>query len=161
MSKSKLLIFAVIVLFLINIVTLSFFIFKREKSNDMKGKRPLPREIVIKKLHFDKEQVSQYVALIKIHRDTISAIDDNIKMYKNSLYSELAKSDNQKVVESLFVQIADAQTSIEKLHYNHFLDIKKLCKPEQLKDYEALTSELAKIFNPRQLPPPMERNREH
>lgn len=166
MNKSKLLTFAVIVLFLINIVTLSFFILKSQKGNDikgddMRGKRPLPREIVIKKLHFDEDQVAQYEALIKVHRDSISAIDDKIKMYKNGLYQELAKTENQDIVDSLFVQIAAAQTSIEKLHYNHFLDIKKLCKPNQLKDYDELTTELAKIFNPKQLPPPMENRREH
>lgn len=161
MNKSKVLTFAVIVLFLINIVTLSFFIFKGQNSDEMRGKRPMPREIVIKKLHFDAEQVAQYKDLIKTHSDSISKIDDKIKMYKNNLYKELYDSDNQNIVDTLFIQIATAQTSIEKLHYNHFLDIKKLCKPEQLKDYEALTNELAKIFNPGQLPPPMERNREH
>lgn len=161
MNKSKVLTFAVIVLFLINIVTLSFFIFKGQNSDEMRGKRPMPREIVIKKLHFDAEQVAQYVALIKVHQDSISAIDEQIKMYKNGLYHELAKTNNQDLVDSLFVQIANAQTKIEKLHYDHFLDIKKLCKPDQLKDYDELTTELAKIFNPRQLPPPMERNHEH
>lgn len=161
MSKSKLLTFAVIVLFLINIITLSFFIFKKEKSDNMRGKRPMPREIIIKKLHFDEEQTEQYVALINTHRDSISKIDDQIKMYKNGLYNELSKTDNQNVIDNLFVQIAAAQTSIEKLHYNHFLDIKKLCKPEQLEDYNALTNELAKIFGPKQLPPPMENRREH
>ncbi|MFT5753825.1 MAG: protein CpxP [Flavobacterium sp.] len=160
MNKSKLLTFAVIMLFLINIVTLSFFIFKGQKGNDMRSKRPMPREIVIKKLHFDDEQAAQYVALIKTHRDSISKIDEKIKMYKNGLYNELSKTDNQNVIDNLFVQIATAQTSIEKLHYNHFLDIKKLCKPNQLKDYNDLTTELAMIFD-NKLPPPMDKRHEH
>ncbi|CAM3516710.1 hypothetical protein FLGE108171_01295 [Flavobacterium gelidilacus] len=160
MNKSKLLTFAVIVLFLINIVTLSFFIFNGQNSNVMRGKRTLPREIVIKKLHFDEEQVAQYEELIKTHRDSISKIDDKIKIYKNSLYKELAKSHNQDVVDNLFIQIAAAQTSIEKLHYNHFLDIKKMCKPDQLNDYNDLTTELAMIFD-NKLPPPMDKRREH
>jgi protein CpxP len=58
----------------------------------------------------------------------------------------------------LFLQIASNQTGIERLHYNHFIDIKKLCIPEQLEDYNALTIELAQIFGPKL--PPKDNNRE-
>ena len=34
----------------------------------------------------------------------------------------------------------------EKINLEHFLDIKKLCKPNQMKDYESLTQELANLF---------------
>ena len=158
MSKSKLLTFAVIALIVINIITLSFFIFKGPKDRGFPGPRQSPKDVVVNKLHFDDNQVIKYDELIKQHSESISKIDNKIVMLKNKLYVELSKSDNDLVVENLFQQIATNQTEIEKLHYNHFLDVKKLCKPDQLNDYRALTIELAELFSPKM--PPNNRNGE-
>ena len=161
MSKSKILTFAVITLFLINIITLSFFIFKAPKERGQRNEMPpmgSPKNIVVDKLHFDEEQIAKYDELIKQHSESISEIDNKILTLKNSLYKDLSNPEKKEVTDSLFLQIASNQTAIERVHYNHFLDIKKLCKPEQLEDYKALTNELAKIFGPKS--PPMDNNRE-
>jgi protein CpxP len=161
MSKSKLLTFAVITLIIINIITLSFFIFKGPKDKgERNGRDPnrSPREIIVKKLHFDKDQITKYDELIKQHSESISKIDNEIILIKNNLYRELSNPENKTVTDSLFLQIASNQTGIERLHYNHFIDIKKLCIPEQLEDYNALTIELAQIFGPKL--PPKDNNRE-
>lgn len=155
MSKTKLLSITVIVLILINIATLAFFFFKAPRPM---GKMN-PKSIVIEKLHFDDKQVVSYDALIKVHQEEIKQLNDAVLKTKNNLYSELSKTDNKSIKDSLFVQLASLQNEIEKTHYNHFLDIKKLCKPEQIKDYNALTNELSKIFSPK--PPPNDKNREH
>lgn len=163
MSKSKLLTFAVIALFLINVITLSFFIFKAPKGrSERKEMGPMrsPKSIVVDKLHFDEVQIAKYDELIKQHSESISEIDNKIITLKNSLYKSLSNSDNEVVIDSLFLQIASNQTAIEKIHFNHFLDIKKLCKTEQIDDYNALTYELAEIFGTK-LPPPNGKNREH
>ena len=67
---------------------------------------------------------------------------------KNELYSHL-KTDVTPINrnDSLVIQLADYQSQIETTHYNHFLDIKKLCRQEQLKKYDELTTELSKIFS--------------
>lgn len=163
MSKSKLLTIAVIALFLINVITLSFFIFKAPKERGERNEMPpmrSPKNIVINKLHFDKEQVANYEELIEQHLKLISEIDNKTIVLKNKLYQELSNLDNKVVIDSLFLQIATNQTAIEKIHFNHFLDIKKLCKPEQIEDYNALTNELAEIFG-KKLPPPNGKNRDH
>lgn len=149
MSKSKLLIFAVISLFVINIITLLFFVIKdsNKKPRHDKGPRRSPKDFVIEKLEFDKEQVASYESTIKKHGDSVTKIDKEIFFLKNSLYNELSNSSNKKLTDSLFVQIANNQSIIEKLHYNHFLEIKKICKPEQLNNYKSLTNELTKLFS--------------
>ena len=143
MSKTKLLTFAIIALFIINITTLSFFIFKGPKNGHNS-----PREIIIKKLDFDGNQIVAYDKIIKKHRGSIISIDREIIGLKNNLYKELSNPRKEKVVDSLFLEIGNNQSVIEKLHYNHFLEIKKLCKPEQLENYNLLTSELTRLFNP-------------
>lgn len=155
MSKIKLLTISVIALILINIATLAFFFFKGPRPMGKKN----PKEIVIEKLHFDENQVASYDALINIHSEEVKSLNDAILKTKNNLYSELSKTDNKTVIDSLLMQLATQQGEIEKTHFNHFLAIKKICKPEQIEDYNALTKELSKIFSPKL--PPNEMNREH
>ena len=155
MSKTKLLTITVIVLILINAITLSFFISKGPQGR--LGPRKMPREIVIDKLHFDAEQIAQYELFIKEHGEAISKLDNQLNMYKNNLYKELGKADAKEVNDKLFLEIATTQATIEKLHFNHFLAIKKLCKPNQMDDYNNLTIELSKIFS--RQPPPQDLNR--
>ena len=155
MNKIKLLSIAVIVLILINIATLTFFF--------IKGPRPMPKndpkEIVVKKLNFNENQIVAYDELIKVHSKEIMVLNDAILRTKNNLYSELSRSDNKKVTDSLFSILASLQNKIEITHYNHFLDIKKLCKPEQIEDFNALSHELSQIFSPKL--PPKHRSREN
>jgi hypothetical protein len=112
----------------------------------------MPREIIIEKLDFDAEQIAKYDQLIEVHRDSVRLLDREIKHNKNTLYKQLAQPKNQKSTEALFLQLANSQAAIEKLHYKHFLAIKNLCKPDQLDEYNNLTNELAKIFSPKHPP---------
>lgn len=132
---------------LINIAIISYIFIKDETSFFNKGKI-MPREIVIKKLGFDGQQIKAYKVLIKDHQQKIRFLNDAIRVKKNELYSNL-KEDTSSINrnDSLVIQLADYQSQIETTHYNHFLDIKKLCRKEQLKKYDELTTELAKIFS--------------
>ena len=52
--------------------------------------------------------------------------------------------------------LADLQKQVESVHYAHFMDIKKICRPDQLSDFDKLTKELSRLFsrNARNNPPP-------
>ena len=155
MSKTKLLTVLVVILVVINVITLSFFISK--KPHDRPGVRKMPREIVIDKLNFDAEQIAKYELLIKENSQAISKLDNQMNAFKNNLYKELSQSNSSEQNNALFLEIATTQATIEKLHFNHFLAIKKLCKPEQMDDYNNLTTELSRIFS--RQPPPQDLNR--
>jgi|AntRauMFilla1563_2_1112583.scaffolds.fasta_scaffold03715_4 hypothetical protein len=150
MTKSKLLTFAVIALFLINIITLSFLFFKGPRPEGRE--KPNPRDIVIHKLDFDDTQIASYEELIKKHKASIENLDRNIKKSKNNLYKQLSFPENKSVTDSILNKLNLYKSEIELVHYNHFLDIKKLCKPEQLDNYNELTHKLAKIFAPKGRP---------
>lgn len=146
MDKTKVLGFAVIALFLLNIGILGFLFFSKEKE-DSRG-RKMPREIVIEKLHFDKNQIKEYDKVIKKHQQTIRVIDDSIRNTRNELYQLLnAETVNSAKRDSLYLKFASFQKQIETTHFNHFVEIKMICKKEQLSDFENLTEELSKIFN--------------
>ncbi len=154
MTKSKLLSFAVIALFLINIITLSFLFFKGPRPEGGPDGRPKhsPSEIVINELNFDKQQIKEYENLIQEHSTEISALDQKIKETKNRLYLELASRENNTKKDSVLNVLNMYTSEVEQVHYNHFLEIKKLCKPEQLDNYNKLILDLSSIFAPNGMP---------
>lgn len=145
MNKTKLLSVAVIALLVLNFGILGFlFLSKKHESNG----RKMPREIVIEKLHFDENQIVEYEKIIEEHQKAIRNLDDSIKKTKNELYQLLNEEKiNSAQKDSLYLQLANYQKQIETTHFNHFLEIKRLCKKEQLADYKYLTDELSKIFS--------------
>lgn len=162
MSKIKLLNIALIGLLVINLALLTF-IFLRKAPQSPDGKPPLssggPKEMIVKELHFDKDQVSQYEKLIEVHRKSVNLYDDSISITKNELYESL-ENENTSSKDSLISRIADLQKKIEIIHYDHFADIRRICKPDQLVYYNELISKLADFFNmKKKLPPPPKDNK--
>jgi len=107
---------------------------------------PRPKQLIIKKLDFDKTQIAKFEALIKSHQDGIIALEESIKTKKNELYSSLAESTESSKTEMLISEIGKTQSEIEKLHYRHFEEIKKLCREDQLPAYKELSKELVNLF---------------
>lgn len=148
MNKIKLLTFLVVSLLLLNIGLVSFFVF----SNKGFEKR-MPKEIIIEKLHFDKQQITLYEAKIDDHRHEIRTLNDSINSTKNELYQLLNTNTINEVKKDSFIHlISEQQNQIENVHFNHYLDIKSICKKGQIADFNILTTELSQIFSKKQRP---------
>ncbi len=151
MNKSKLLRNIVIAILIINMVVIGYLLINKDVF--FGNKPPKPREIVIKKLDFDTEQIKQYDVTITKHQNKIRNFDDSIRKAKNELYARLKESTSEiDSNDSLVNQINNYQKQIEITHYNHFIEIKKICKSEQLEKFNALTNELSKIFSGKRKP---------
>ncbi len=150
MSKLRLLILAVVGLLLINFAVVSWFFFQPSQPQHPDNRMPRgedgPKKMIIERLHFSPEQVQEYEALIKGHRASIRATEDSIRSAKNNLYQTL-NSNNAEQKDSLITKLSDLHQQIEQIHYNHFTDIRKICKPDQLDDFNRLTEDLARFFN--------------
>jgi periplasmic protein CpxP/Spy len=149
MSKIKLLTIAVIGLLAVNIGIVGFLLMKKptvDAKADETVKKEGPKKIIIDKLHFDKEQVAAYETIITQHRTAVKVLKDSISNTKNSLYQTL-KIETFADKDSLINLLSILQKHIETVHYEHFMQIRKLCKPEQIEDFNALTSELAFYFS--------------
>lgn len=150
MNKTKLLTFSVVALLLLNLATLIFLITSSKTQHSSDFRKPQPREIIIEKLQFDNNQQDQYNELIVRHRQEINKLDSQIRIAKQELYLLLTKQNiNIKLKDSLINDIANSQKKIEETHFNHFQDIKKLCRKEQINNFNDLTEELSKIFSGR------------
>lgn len=154
MEKQKLITISVIALLLLNIGTLGFLFVSGPKQGHRPPPhgRPEPREIIIEKLHFDEQQIEAYELLIREHHKQIDAVDEKIRDTKNSLYALLNSNDSSSK-DSLIIALGNYQKEIEAIHFDHFADIKKLCKPNQKYDFEELTEELSRLFSKPPRPP--------
>jgi hypothetical protein len=158
MSKIKFLYIAIVGLIVLNLAILSFVFFKAQKGRDEMGRQNNPREIVIKKLHFNSNQIAKYDSLILKHREKINSLDNEIKEHKNKLYRSLSTEIKKSTADSLIAGISKNQVIIERLHYQHFVDIKNLCNTNQVEYFNHFTTELSQIFSPKERP--TDRNRE-
>lgn len=147
MNKIKFLKYLVFGLFLLNVLTVSSLLFFEINSKNRNHQHPKPDEIIIEKLNFDKLQQQQYRKLITWHRSRINNFENQIKKNKQLLYFELSKNNiDLKRKDSLISNLSLFQKEIEIIHFQHFEDIKKMCKPEQIENFKNLSSELSKIF---------------
>jgi periplasmic protein CpxP/Spy len=139
MNKFKLLLWVIALLVVANGVLL--YTVLRDKPA-----RPLPRNLIIERLNFSEVQVKRYLALIDEHRAMVSKNDSVMLQLKKELYTGLLQPE-AAINDSLVQQIGATQMAAEQIHYQHFLAIRKICTPEQVPLFNALTKELASLFS--------------
>jgi hypothetical protein len=105
-----------------------------------------PKNRIIKILALDEGQKKAYLNLVDIHHNSILKQAEAAEALKNELYMQLTTGDTA-TADSLLNKLSQMHRTIELAHYKHFMDIKTLCKPEQMDKYEQLTQELTRLFN--------------
>ncbi len=133
----------IIGLLLLSNIVLLYFAIQKPSGFNPDG----PKNIIIKKLKFDEQQIISYQKLIDQHRKEIRENDAKILLLKKELYTFLNKENNYAEKDALTIEIGKIQKHVEDIHFNHFIDIKELCKPEQRTHFEKFSIELVDIFN--------------
>ena len=161
MDKIKILTYSVIGLLLLNIGIIGFLFFSKPNRNQEVNHRK-PKEFISEKLHFDANQNEKYESIIPIYKDKIDSLDAINRKLKSELYSQLKlQVVNSAIKDSIINLFLANQKQIEEAHFKHFQDIKNICNPSQLEDFNALTQDLVKMFSnqnskphpPREKPP--------
>ena len=150
MNKNKLIRILAVVLLLTNIALVSFIYLQRPKHPHGEG----PRNIIIERLHFDRNQILKYDQFITQHRAKIKQKEKEMIALKNILYLQLLEENDSSTIDSLQSKIGSVQTEIENIHYRHFEDIHRLCNDDQEKYYAELVKEIAQLFSRHRRPPP-------
>ena len=154
MDRTKLLTISVIGLLLLNLATISFLLIGPQKDHRRPEDRK-PKEVIIDKLHFDTEQIKKFDAIIKLHKSKVEIFEKDIRKNKNQLYVLLLdKEINIHKKDSILQIISNNLNQIENLHFNHFIEIKNICREDQLNNYYDLTEDLSRIFSKEKPPRP-------
>jgi len=148
MNRNYFILFVISALLISNLI-LVYNLVQKPKMNEKIN----PRNIIIETLKFDENQLAKYDQLIVVHKKQIRERNDQINALKNTLYEMLPDDTiSETKVDSITSEIGSIQRNIENIHFNHFMDIKRLCKPSQHGAFIKLSSELQKIFHARRNP---------
>ena len=136
MTRQVLLAVAVVVLLVLNGITLAMLFGGHHPPVGPPAKGG-PKLIVIERLGFDPDQVARYEGLIVEHRATIDEKDAAIRAARIALFTDL-REPSPLDRDSLITVITGLQASVERIHYDHFADVRALCRPEQLPKFDEL-----------------------
>ncbi len=139
MNKNRFYLILIISLLISNIVLLVLYL---NPPLRIKG----PRNIIIDKLAFDEQQIKKYDVLITQHRELIFANETQINTLKNKLYQQLNEPTDSLIVDNLAKSIAELGKKGEMIHFRHFEEIRKICKPNQKESFEELVNNLTELF---------------
>ncbi|MEQ1746310.1 MAG: hypothetical protein ABMA02_12855 [Saprospiraceae bacterium] len=142
---------SVLTLLLLNIALVAYFSLRQERHPQRRGDEI--KNFIVERLHFDAAQTAAYEGLIERHRASIRAKEQDVRAAKQRLYSSLQGSDFSEK-DTLIQQIGRLQTGIEQVHFDHFLEVKNLCRPEQVADFRSVADQLARLLSPRRPPKP-------
>lgn len=156
---------SVIVLLIINFAALTLLWLGRPEGRRPQTGPPNPVEEKIrnekmlkKKLGFDKIQTEQYLEMRQEHRSQAQQLNDEIRQLKKQMFDEILEDSPQPLLsDSLLRLVQEKQANLEKLTFQHFLNLKKLCKPEQRDNLRLLMREVFRQKSgPRddRMPPP-------
>lgn len=144
MTRKNLFAVSIIGLLLINSLLIAFIAFRKPPHPDRQHEGP--KNYIINSLKFDKDQIDEYEVLIKTHRKLTRETENRIRNLKSQLYGELSENNDHAKKDSLFASILTIQSEIEHINYDHFLEIKNICRPNQMNDFIELTNKMADFF---------------
>ena len=143
----------VIVLLVLNLIVVSAFWFFKgfgtQGNGGRDGQGGGPRNEIIDRLHFDAAQVTQYDSLIVTHRKMVGEKEKEIQGLRTALFMGVSDGIDANLKDSWVRRIGVLHADIQQIHFAHFLDIQKICKPEQQGDFALLTKDLSKMFRGR------------
>jgi protein CpxP len=146
-----------IVLVILNLVLLSFIVFKPRRNGH---RMPLgqmnegPARFIIEQLRFNKDQEAAFIALKQAHRDSIENIQRQGRELRHSFFEGLKQDSTlSSTTENLAKQIAANQERIELVTYKHFEAVKKLCDPKQKQVFNEIIQEVLMRMAPHPGPP--------
>lgn len=144
MNKTKFLTVLVVLLLTLNAITLYFIWGKRSDANHRGGGRT-SSEYISKKLNLDPIQQEQLKSLRNKHKlelDSLRKEDKALQEAKTQLLKDGVTDSLQ--LDSIFSLAAMNKKKFEMAFHTHFMQIRALCRPDQLKLFNETLDEMNK-----------------
>ena len=149
MSRNKLLLFIVAILFLANVVLL-YFIFKGK--DDIK---PIPREHrgiseqLKNEVGFTESQLNAYNLRREKHMGEMKGLFEAMRQSKEQFFNTVKDPQApDSTVQAGANTIAERQKAIDLKTHTYFTDLRKICTPEQLPKFDSLYQQvIRKMIN--------------
>jgi hypothetical protein len=150
-NQRKVLLIAFTILFAVNIVLLSFLLFKKE-GNSKEHNRPDRKAMISNFLKtdvgFDQSQLLQYDTASNLYRSKMKSLFESFGTNKNDQLKKLVEGNfNDSIIQKLGDESAANHKTMEANKLMHIRNIRALCKPYQLAAFDSL---FTKVFGRRE-----------
>ena len=152
-AQKKLLIRIVILLILLNLFSISAFLWK-----EFLHKPPHPSEskdnrnvssVLRKELNLSDEQARQINDLRSAYFDKEKIIEETIRKERDSMNEAMFNANiNDDLVKTLARRVADNEYQMELLRFEQAKDFKSICNREQLEKFGDIVKEIRDYFKP-------------
>jgi protein CpxP len=114
-----------------------------------------PREFLVHELKMDSPQIRNYDTLIKFHHANMDFIQKDIRVHRDSLIDQLGNpAFDSSQVNAIADRIGKDQSQIERNNFEHFRQVRSLCRPEQQLKFDSIIHDALRMMGPPQGPPP-------
>lgn len=165
-KQKRYLIVVIIILVIMNFGTLFMLWIGRPSHPPGKG-FPVPpdqekariEQLLKDELGFDGNQIEKYLEMRQKHHERVQILGNEIRLIKKQMFDEVLQDNPQPMLSDSLLKLAqEKQADLEQLTFQHFLDLKKLCKPEQQDQLKLLIGEFFHKNSPQGMnndgPPP-------
>jgi len=140
---------AVLLLAVLNICLLGSIWLKQDKPSHEEMRRPPNGEkaadFLIEQLKFSSQQLTAFEKLKEAHHQAIDSLHEISKEVHHLFFDNL-KTEKEDTVSThkLARAIADNQTQIELVTFNHFKKVRELCDEKQKTKFDEIIQEVLK-----------------
>ena len=93
--------------------------------------------------------IVEYLRLRQDHREQMRLLNEDIRQIKKQMFDEVLQDKPQPALsDSLLTLAQEKQAQIERLTFQHFLDLKSLCRPKQKDKLKLLMHEFFRKQSP-------------
>ncbi|MDK9700942.1 MAG: hypothetical protein OEM52_12410 [bacterium] len=158
-NSNKLLISSILVLIGLNSVTLTglwFLIYSKPPAPPMPGNLMPRGDRMFSEMNFDTEQSKALELLHQNHFMNIDSTEDELHQLRTKMVDELFKTiPNTDSLNGYAMQMGVVQAEFEKNVFRHFLDLKAICRPDQLPKLKTTLTEIIDHMHRRPPPSPL------
>ena len=148
-NRSKVFLLIIGILVVTNIVLISFLLQKKQpaKQTQHQDRKAYISSFLKSEIAFDQQQLLRYDTLSDQHRQKMKNTFDKTRQSKSEQFSQLVSGGfTDSVIYTVAEKSAAAQKAMEVIQLNHLRNIRLLCRPEQLPNFD---SSFGKVFKRR------------
>jgi protein CpxP len=140
LTKTKVLIFVIMVLLVANVAMLLSFGMKKPEKQNEHGRGPnVMSSILQEQVGFSNQQMDKLKDLRKQHWDKMHQLFEVMRQAKIGFYQNISKPEiSDSTLQTEAAKIGETQQAIDIQTFRNFRELRALCTPEQLPRYDSL-----------------------
>lgn len=123
---------------ILNLGTIGFFWFNHFNESRLTGE-PHLKELIARELKFDENQKEMFYKIVKFHQDESAIIREEISNAKREYYRFDQNQDQNRLA---LLSLQNAYGRLDTLNYTHFMQIRSICKGEQIEAFNLLIGKI-------------------